>query len=153
GTFIDGGGAQTDGGRGDGVIDVGGGGCRADDQALGDAGADAGDGGGEAGGVAVHVLAVVGGDGEGTGGLPIGDGDVALVGMDRGDAVRGVRQGRREHVVGAGAFIHRRGAEADGGIRHRIADVGGRRGGADDEALEAATADAGDAGGEAGGVA
>ena len=71
----------------------------------------------QAGGVAVDVLAVARGDGQRAGGGAIGDGDVALVGVDGGDAVRGVRQRRGEHVVGAGAFIDRRGGEVDGGRR------------------------------------
>src|SRR5204862_393389 len=79
-------GAEVHRGRGDGVIDVGGGRGGADHQALEAAAADAGDAGDEAGGVAVDVLAVVGGNGERAGGGPIGNGDVALVGMDGGDA-------------------------------------------------------------------
>ena len=52
---------------------------------------------------------------ERAGGGAIGDGDVALVGVDGGHAFRGVRQRRREHVVRTRAFVHRGGGEIDGG--------------------------------------
>ena len=42
---------------------------------------------------------------------PVGNGDVALVGVDGGDAVRGVRQRGGEHVVDAGALIDGRGSQ------------------------------------------
>ena len=100
---------------GDGVVDVGRRRAGADDQALEVAAGDAGDVRRQAGGVAVDVLAVARGDGQRAGGGAIGNGDVALVGVDGGDAVRGVRQRGGEHVVGAGALIHRRGGEVDGG--------------------------------------
>ena len=93
--------------------DVGGGGGGADDEALEAAAGDAGDAGGEAGGVAVDVLAVVGGDGEGAGGGPVGNGDVALIGMDRRHAVRGTGERGGEHVVDAGALIDGGGGEVD----------------------------------------
>ena len=43
----------------------------------------------QAGGVAVDVLAVAGGDDERAGGGAVGNGDVTLIGVDGGDAVRG----------------------------------------------------------------
>src|SRR5256885_9223489 len=58
----------------------------------------AGDVRGQAAGVVVDVLAIARGDRQGPGGGAVGDRDVALVGMDRGDALGGVRQGRREHI-------------------------------------------------------
>ena len=75
--------------------DVGGGGRGADDEALEAAAGDAGDGGRQAGGVAVDVLAVVRGDDEGAGGGPVGNGDVALIGVDGRHAVRGDRRAWR----------------------------------------------------------
>ena len=114
---------------------------------------DAGDAGRQAGGVAVDVLAVARGDDQRAGGGTVGNGDVALVGVDGGDAVRGRRQRRGEHVVGAGAFVDRGGGEIDGDVGGGVGDGGGGRAAADHQALEAAAGDAGDAGGQAGGVA
>ena len=99
----------------------------------------------QAGGVAVDVLAVARGNGQRAGGGAVGDADVALVGVDGGHALRGVRQRRREHVVGAGALGDRRGREVDGGRGDGVGDVGRRRAAADDQALEVAAGDAGDA--------
>ena len=72
---------------------------------------------GQAGGVRIDVLAVADGDGQRAGGGAIGDGDVALVGVDGGHALRGVRQRRREHVVAPEPSFDRRGGEVDGGRR------------------------------------
>ena len=90
---------------------------------------------------------------ERAGGGAVGDADIALVGVDGGHAVRGRRQRRREHVVGAAAFIDRGRGEIDGDGGDGVVDVGGRRAAADHQALEAAAGDAGDAGRQAGGVA
>ena len=91
----------------------------------------------------IDVLAVARGDGERAAGGAVGDADIALVGVDGGDAVRGGRQRRREHVVGAGALIDGGRGEIDGDGGDGVGDVGGRRAAADDQALEAAAGDAG----------
>ena len=99
----------------------------------------------QAGGVLVDVLAVAGGDRQRAGGGAVGDGDVALVGVDRGHALRGVRQRRREHVAGARALGRRsRPMRFDRGVGDGVGDVGGGRAGADHQALEVAAGDAGD---------
>src|SRR5204863_363090 len=96
---------------------------------------------------------VAGGNGQGAGGGAVGDTDIALVGVDGGHTLRGVRQRRREHVAGAGAFVDGRRREIDGGRGDGVGHVGGRRAAADAEALEVAAGDAGDVRGQAGGVA
>ena len=72
--------------RGDGVDHVGGRRAAADGEALEVAAGGAGDVRGQAGGIIVDVLAVARGNGERAGGGAVGDGDVALVGVDGGDA-------------------------------------------------------------------
>ena len=47
----------------------------------------------------IDVLAIARRNHQRAGGLAVRNRDVALVGVDRGDALRGVRQRRREHVV------------------------------------------------------
>src|SRR4029077_11295452 len=89
----------------------------------------------------------------GPGGGAVGDGDVALVGVDGGDAFGGIRQRRREHVAGAGALIDGGRGEVDGGRGDGIDDLRRRRAAADAEALEVAAGDAGDVRRQAGGVA
>src|SRR4051812_37660290 len=131
-------GAQVDGGVGGGVVDVGGGAAGTDDQVFEIAAGGAGDGGGQAGGVVVDVLAVAGGERQRAGGLAIRDGDVALVGMDRGDAFGGSLQGARQILIGDRAFEHRRGAQVDGGIGGGVVDVGGGAAGTDDQVFEIA---------------
>ena len=152
GTFIDGGRGEIDGDGGDRVVDGGGRRAAADDEALEAAAGDTGDAGREAGGVTIDVLAVAGGNGQRAAGGAIGDADIALVGVDGGDAVRGRRQRGGEDVIGAGTFIDGGRGEVDGDGGDRVVDGGGRRAAADDEALEAAAGDTGDGGREAGGV-
>src|SRR5207244_2089954 len=74
GALGDGGGGEVDGGRGDGVEHVGGGGAAADGSSLARPACDVRDVRGEAGGVAIDVLAVAGGNGERPGGGAVGDG-------------------------------------------------------------------------------
>ena len=152
GALVDGRGREIDGGRGDGVDDVGGRRAAADAEALEVAAGDAGDVRRQAGGIRIDVLAVARGDGQRAGGGAVGDADVALVGVDGGDAFRGGRQRRREHVAGTGALVDGRGREIDGGRGDGVDDVGGRRAAADAEALEVAAGDAGDVRGQAGGI-
>src|SRR4029077_8983121 len=104
---------------------------------------------GEARGIRIDVLAVARGNGQGAGGGAVGDADIALVGVDGGHTLRRIRQRRREHVVRTRALVHRGGGEIDGGRGDGVEHVGGRRAGADGEALEVAAGDAGDVGGEA----
>src|SRR4029077_8885279 len=151
--FVHRGGGEIDGGRGDGVDHVGGRRAAADGEALEVAAGDAGDVRGQAGGVAVYVLAVARRDGQRAGGGAIGNGDIALVGVDGGHTLRGVGEGGREHVARTRAFVHRGGGEIDGGRGDGVDHVGGRRAAADGEALEVAAGDAGDVRGQAGGVA
>ena len=132
---------------------VGGRRAAADGEALEVAAGDAGDVRRQAGGVAVDVLAVARGNGQGAGGGAVGDGDIALVGVDGGHTLRRGRQRRREHVVRTRAFVHRGGGEIDGGRGDGVGDVGGRRAGADGEALEVAAGNAGDVRRQAGGIA
>src|SRR5439155_4481382 len=107
---------------------------------------------GQAGGVLVDVLAIAGGDRPGAGGLAIGDRDVALVGVDRGHAFRGVRQGGGEHVVGDRPLEHGRGAQVDRRVGDRVVDLRGGRGGADQQVLEIAALGGGGGSCQAGGV-
>src|SRR5205085_2829786 len=127
---------EVDGGRGDGVDDIGRGGAAADGEALEVAAGDAGDVRREAGGVAVDVLAVARGNCERPGGGAVGDGDIALVGVDGGHAFGGGRHRRREHVAAAPTRRDSERGEVDGGRGDGVCDL--RRGGAaaDDEALE-----------------
>src|SRR5439155_522322 len=113
---------------------------------------DAGDVRRQAGGVAVDVLAVAGGNGERPGGGAVGDRDIALVGVDGGDAFGGGRQRRREHVAGAGTLGDGGGGEVDGGRGDGVCDLRRRRAAAVAEALEVAPGDAGDVRRQAGGV-
>ena len=133
GALVDGRRREIDGGRGDGVGDVGGRRAAADAEALEVAAGDAGDVRRQAGGVRIDVLAVARGNGQRARGGAVGDTDVALVGVDGGDALRGIRQRRREHVAGAGALVDGRRREIDGGRGDGVGDVGGRRAAADAE--------------------
>src|SRR5262245_35245571 len=97
----------------------------------------------------VDVPAVARGDCERAGRLPIGDGDVALVGVDGRDALRGGRQRRREHVGGAGTLVLSGRRQVHGDRGHRVIDIGGGRGGAEDRTSDAYGGDAGDGGRQA----
>src|SRR5204863_522403 len=149
---VDGRGREIDGRRGDGVGDVGGRRAAADAEALEVAAGDAGDVRGQAGGVRIDVLAVAGGDGERAGGGAVGDTDVALVGVDGGHTLRGIRQRRREHVAGAGALVDGGRREVDGGRGDGVGDLRGGGAAADAEALEVAAAHTRDVRRQAGGV-
>src|SRR5207247_1825696 len=103
--------------------------------------------------VACAVHAVAGASGDRAVVDAVGDGDVVLACPKGRASDRGIRQRRREHVAGAGALIDGGRGEVDGGRGDGVDHVGGGGAAADAEALEVAAGDAGDVGGEAGGVA
>src|SRR5205085_940561 len=135
---------------GDGVGDLRGGPACADAERFEVAAGDAGDVRGQAGGVGVDVLAVAGGDGERAGGGAVGDTDVALVGVDVGHTLRGIRQRRREHVARTRALVARFPYTTLFRSGDGVGDLRGGPAGADAEALEVAAGDAGDVRGQAG---
>src|SRR4029077_11236571 len=108
-----------------------GGGAGADAEALEVAAAHTRDVRRQAGGVRIDVLAVARRNGERAGGGAVGDGDIALVGVDGGDAFGGIRQRRREHVARTRALVDGRRREIDGGRGDGVGDVGRRRAAAD----------------------
>src|SRR2546421_8623409 len=82
----------------------------------------------------------------------VGNRDVALVGVDGGDAVGGVRQRRGEHVVRTRPFALGRGGEVHRGIGGGTGELRGRGARACRPVLENKAGNAGDAGGQTPGV-